>query len=120
MEFDPVIQWGRIVAAWNEQDWETCEALYAEDYDEVVVKGALFDPAPAMRFNKAEYLPVIRQMAEQRGWKVSTQSIAGQGDTVVTSFEEISDDRPPVQNFGIIRFNEQGQARQAYFAPSLD
>jgi hypothetical protein len=120
MEFDPVIQWGRIVAARNEQDWRACEALHADNYDEVVVTGSLYDAAPAMRFNKAEYLPVIKQTAEQRGWSVTTQSIAGQGDTVVTSFEETYNDRTPIQNFGIVRFNDKGQAREAYFAPSLE
>jgi hypothetical protein len=63
MAFDPVTQWERIVAAWNDRDWATCEALYADDFDEVLVLGAVHKPAPTMRYDKAEYLPTLKRMA---------------------------------------------------------
>ena len=63
-------QRGRIVVAWNERDWVTGEALYADDFDEVLVLGAVHKPEPTMRFDEAEYLPTLQRMAEHRDWKV--------------------------------------------------
>jgi hypothetical protein len=113
MAFDPVIQWARRVAAFNERDWTTYEALHADDLDYVTVVGDLYSATPTVRLDKSGAMAISRSLAKQ-GSQHHTKSLTGAGDTIVTTFEDTFDDGSSQVGYGIIRFNGQGQAQQIY------
>jgi SnoaL-like domain len=112
MAFDPVIQWARAVAAINERDWGTLEALAADDFHRVLVIGDLSGP-PAHEYGKAAMLANSRAVAK-RDWHMHTKSLVGLGDTVVATVEETFDDGSSQVAYAVVRFNDQGQAAQMY------
>jgi len=113
MAFDPVIQWARIVAAMNERDWATCEALVADDFNFVVFLGDLYGAIPTVQFDKVGFMRHGRSLAK-RGWQHRSKSMAGLGDTAVTTAEETFDDGSSQLEYAVVRFNDQGQAVQMY------
>jgi hypothetical protein len=46
MAFAPVNQWTRVITALNERDWATCEALHADEFNQVIVVGDLYSATP--------------------------------------------------------------------------
>jgi hypothetical protein len=112
MAFDPVIQWARAVAAINERDWATLEALAADDFHQVLVIGDLSGP-PTYEYDKGALLANSRAVAK-RGWHMHTKSLVGLGATVVATVEETFDDGSSQVAYGLARFNDQGQVVQMY------
>ena len=113
MAYDPVIQWGRIVAAGNERDWATVEALIADDYHEILVMGDLASGTPTYQNDKAGFMAKCR-WAEKRGWQVHPKSVTGLADALVTTFEDTFGDGSSQLAYAIVRFNDRGQAVQVY------
>jgi hypothetical protein len=63
MAFDPVIQWARRVAAANDGDWETYEALHADNLNYVVAVGDLHSATPTVG-DKPALMAISRSLAK--------------------------------------------------------
>ena len=110
-----MVQWRRFVAAWNERDWATFQALLSDDFTHGTVTGAVLSSTPTSN-DKASLLALVKTGAEKYGLMHHTQSVVGLHDTVVTTYEERFENGQSWRGYGIVRFNGEGQIVEAYTA----
>ena len=113
MGFNPVMQWCRLVAAWNGQDWEAVAALLADDFVQVAAVGKVHDPE-AKSYSKESQTALIRRWSETRGLSHSTRSLAGHGNSIATTYEESFADGTSWTGCMIGRFDDSGQLSELY------